>query len=55
MNYNPAQSGTVLVFKQGTNPIEIEEKLKELRDILEYVPTVHTFNPEWGGPVWYIP
>lgn len=55
------QAGTVLVFKPGVTQEQAEKRLKALSDILDgdyYVgskPRVETFNPEWGGPVWYIP
>jgi hypothetical protein len=55
------QTGTVLVFKKGVSKEEVKERLKALNDILDsgyYLrgqPTVREFNPDWGGPVWYIP
>lgn len=49
------QLGTVLVFRPGVTQKEAEEALKKLREVLQYEPNLHSFNPEWGGPVWYIP
>jgi Asp-tRNA(Asn)/Glu-tRNA(Gln) amidotransferase C subunit len=49
------QAGTVLIFKEGVSKEEAQKRLEALRDILDYLPRVNEFNPEWGGPVWYIP
>lgn len=49
------QVGTVLVFKEGVTPDEAARRLALLRDILAYDPHINKFNPDWGGPVWYIP
>lgn len=65
------QFGTVLVFRQGVSRAEAENALIRLRGILDpaYLPhvatnetpedriaaSVQSFNPDHGGPVWYIP
>lgn len=55
------QYGTVLVFKKTVTKAQAEAALKKIYDVVEldyYVakePYVNEFNPEWGGPVWYIP
>jgi hypothetical protein len=52
---DPLQTGAVLVFKPSVSPEQAAEVLKALHYLLEYVPRVNEFNPEWGGPVWYVP
>lgn len=52
---DPKQAGAVLVFKPGVTPEEAAKALKALEALLEYTPRVNTFNPDWGGPVWYVP
>lgn len=47
--------GVVLEFKSGVSKKEIERILAEIKDRLQYMPTIHEFNPNYGGPVWYIP
>ena len=57
MEYNPTQSGVVLLFRDGTSPEDAQKivnKLAEQGDI-ENCPRVRQFDPEWGQPVWYIP
>jgi len=55
------QTGTVLVFKEGVSKEKIRERLKALNDILDlkyYLDGkihLNEFNPNWGGPVWYVP
>jgi hypothetical protein len=49
------QAGTVLVFKPGVSKTEAELALRQIQHLLEHRPHVNTFNPEWGGPVWYVP
>jgi len=49
------QAGTVLVFKPGVTKRQAEEALRKIESLLESKPYVNTFDPEWGGPVWYIP
>jgi len=53
--YNEDQVGAVLVFKQGVTEEQAKEAIKRLKDVLSYEPNVHSFDPKWGGPVWYIP
>jgi len=55
--------GTLLVFKEGTTNEEAIEALEKIKDVLSddyFVDSdpdslIHGFDPEWGGPVWYIP
>jgi len=63
--------GTVLVFKDGVSQAQAQKAVAALVDVLDpkyfvqfdpvkgkYVSRpapVHAFNPEAGGPVWYIP
>jgi hypothetical protein len=60
------QRGTVLVFKPGTGMDVIRRALDQLAPILDerqfiddagrMTPyRVWEFNPDHGGPVWYIP
>jgi hypothetical protein len=49
------QAGTVLTFKPGVSKQEAELALRQIQHLLEHRPSVNMFNPEWGGPVWYIP
>lgn len=57
----PTRYGTVLVFKKKVTKEQAEAALAKIADVIEmeyYVtkkPTVYEFNPEYGGPVWYIP
>ncbi len=53
----PAQEqlGAVLIFKPGLDRADAEKALEALRELLDYVPSVREFNPQWGSPVWYIP
>ena len=52
---NEKRQGAVLVFKSGVSKKEVERILIELADKLQYTPIVHEFDPNYGGPVWYIP
>jgi len=49
------QLGAVLVFKPSVTSEEAAKALKVLEALLDYVPRVNEFNPDWGGPVWYVP
>ena len=49
------QVGSVLVFKPGVSEEEARKALEALKDMLDYQPSVNSFNPAWGGPVWYVP
>ena len=57
----PQQAGVVLVFKMGITPEQAEKALERLKDVIDpdyYVggkANVQTFNPQWGGPVFYVP
>jgi hypothetical protein len=61
MSEQKTQAGTVLVFKEGVSKEEAQKRLEALRDILDLgyflsgMPQVQEFNPDWGGPVWYVP
>jgi len=50
--------GAVLVFKEDVPKEQAEAVLKSLSAILDchpLSPLVHSFDPRFGGPVWYIP
>ncbi len=49
------QMGAVLVFKPGVPLIDARAALETLQNLLEVRPCIKSFNPEHGGPVWYIP
>lgn len=65
------QFGTVLVFKEGVTKDEIQTALGKLSPMLDkcWLPEnpglaragitvgyrLHEFDPQRGGPVWYIP
>ena len=55
------QSGAVLVFREGVTREEAEKAIATLKALLDptywtrELPKVHEFNPDHGGPVWYIP
>jgi len=53
--YKPTQAGTVLVFKPGVTQAQAEAALAKLLPLLSSPPRVNMFDPEWGGPVWYVP
>lgn len=52
---NKKRHGAVLVFKSNVSKKEIERILAEIADKLQHTPIVHEFDPNYGGPVWYIP
>lgn len=59
-NYQPEvtkdlQLGAVLVFKPGTTVEEAQAALAKIRDVVQHASGPHAFNPDWGGPVWYVP
>lgn len=49
------QAGVVLVFKPGITKERAELLLAVIQHTLVEEPRVHMFNPEHGGPAWYIP
>ena len=49
------QLGTVIVFKPEVSEEEAKKALAKLAKLCQYQPSINTFNPEWGGPVWYVP
>ena len=50
------QYGVVLVFDEGLTKEQVERALEEmLADRRVTRSNVNGFNPEWGGPVWYVP
>lgn len=60
--YKPTQAGAVLVFKPGVTQAQAEAALAKLKDLIDEgyqypkgMPRVQMFDPEWGGPVWYVP
>lgn len=55
--------GAVIIFREGVTREKAEAMLRGMEDA-EVVEGSHwvggktpveEFNPEWGGPVWYIP
>jgi len=51
------QLGAVLVFKPGTTIEKAKKALLKLddADLLESLPNIETFDPRYGGPVFYVP
>jgi hypothetical protein len=56
------QLGTILVFRPGVTKEQAREALKALEPLLarDYFggdgrPPIQSFDPECGGPVWYVP
>ncbi len=55
------QTGCVLVFKPGTTASEASAALSQIGALIdrsyyaEGWPTIETFDPRDGGPVWYLP
>ena len=47
--------GTVIVFKPGTTREEAKEALDIIKDQIDDYPSIRSFDPQTGGPVWYIP
>jgi hypothetical protein len=53
--------GTVLVFKPGVTKAEAEKALDKIASVIAtdyYIapkPPINEFNPDHGGPVWYVP
>ena len=47
--------GAVVVFREDVTQEEAEKALKKIEHLLSYKPTIHGFDSDWGGPVWYIP
>jgi hypothetical protein len=56
---NPAtpevQVGCVLVFAKGMTKADAEKVLASIEEHLDHTPSVEEFDPNVGGPVWYIP
>ena len=48
------QVGAVITFPAGVSQDEVREALGKLGIEIESA-TIATFNPEYGGPVWYVP
>lgn len=50
------QHGALLVFNQDVSPERIAQWVNQLKEkgVLESG-GVYDFNPDWGGPVWYVP
>lgn len=58
----PVQLGTVIVFKPGTTKEQAKAAIERLKDVIDTdyyggmgKPSVSSFNPDHGGPVWYVP
>lgn len=49
------QVGVVLVFREGIDADEAQEAIDALDEMLQGQPLVREFDPEYGGPVWYVP
>lgn len=51
------QLGAVITFPKGTTLEEAQDILKSLYKggDIDHVPLVNQFNPDHGGPVWYVP
>jgi hypothetical protein len=49
------QQGVVLTFKEYISQEEAERILDAIKRHLDHEPKVRSFNPNHGGPVWYIP
>jgi hypothetical protein len=56
------QLGAVLVFRPGTTREQAREALASIRQVIDWDyyggalgPKLWTFDPEHGGPVWYVP
>jgi hypothetical protein len=47
-------TGAVLVFRAGINKDDARVLLSQLNGSLESS-EIREFDPQWGGPVWYIP
>lgn len=61
--------GAVVVFKDGVTPEQAEAALLTISHMIEGgykrkregewvrtpTPTVHSYDPDYGEPVWYIP
>lgn len=62
LKYNSTKVGAVLVFKDGVTEEQATNALKMLKDVLDEnywnhikLGLVQSFDPNYGGPVWYIP
>lgn len=56
----PPRMGTVIVFPPGMSRRDAEAVIQELVDhklidTRASHPRIETFDPEMGGPVWYVP
>ena len=50
------QTGAVIVFGEGVTPEMVDQALENLaKEIDIQHDVIREFNPEYGGPVWYIP
>jgi hypothetical protein len=49
--------GCVMVFKEGVTRPQVANfiEIADAGGILDWIPQVNEFDPEFGGPVWYIP
>jgi hypothetical protein len=55
------RKGAVIVFKEGMSDEDCRKALKRIADVLDdnvYAnrnSSIREFEPQYGGPVWYIP
>jgi hypothetical protein len=54
-NTSKDQAGAVIIFKPGVSKNEASLALRQIQHLLDHPPSINMFNPEWGGPVWYVP
>lgn len=60
-NQEETQLGTVIVLRKDITQEEINDFLEKIREYIDpnYYhsgePSIHQFEPEIGGPVWYVP
>lgn len=56
------QYGSVVVFKKGTTQEQARAALAKIQDVIDQdyqypkgLPRIEGFNPDRGGPVFYVP
>ena len=47
--------GSVVVFNSGVTITAAQVALESIQHLLDHPPMVNEFDPEMGGPVWYVP
>ena len=50
----PKQVGAVITFPEGVTEADVRLALQHLSVEIEGA-TISTYNPQYGGPVWYVP